>query len=258
MTEKIKILFLAANPQDVKFRLDLDKEVSAIAEKIRSGTSRDCFELMSEWCAKRSLLQQHLRDHAPDVLHFSGHGSRSKGLAFEDDAGRRAMVSKQAFIRVIKLRKDKIRLAVLNACETSGPARMLSEAVDYVIGMNRPILDEAAKVFAATFYQGLAFGDPVDQAFESGLADLDLMDIKGSNIPELFVRSGVDRSKPFLPHPYADRETDRGARVESYTPQEQNRWPGPITGSFADFSTGSKVHIGDQKIINKSGTKGRS
>lgn len=253
MRETIKILFLAANPQDVKFTLSLDKEVSDIAKKLRSGVRRDCFELKQEWCVKPGLLQQHLRNHGPDILHFSGHGSKSKGLAFEDAAGRTVLVSKEAFTRLIKLRKNNIRIALLNACDTKRQAQLLSETIDYAIGMNRPILDEAARVFAATFYQALAFGDSVSDAFESGLTQLDLEGVKGSEIPVLFVRRGVDRSKPFLPHPYTEREeasrdaAENSAQLEPRYPTEFI--PGGISNS------GQKIRIKKQTLKNQYGAR---
>lgn len=252
MGETIKILFLAANPQDVKFRLSLDKEVSDIAEKLRSGVRRDCFELESEWCVKPGLLQQHLRNHGPDILHFSGHGSKSKGLAFEDAAGRTVLVSKDAFTRLIKLHKNNIRIAVLNACDTSRQAELLSDTIDYAIGMNRPILDEAAKVFAASFYQGLVYGDSVPDAFEAGLVELDLLGVKGSKVPELFVRRGVDRSKPFLSHPYANREGTSNDQEEISALPERGRH---IGGGFDITVTGGEFKAKRQTVKHYYGPK---
>jgi hypothetical protein len=251
MNELIKILFLAANPQDVEFRLDLDKEISQIAEKIRSGLRRDCFKLESEWCAKPGVLQEHLRNHSPDILHFSGHGSKSKGLAFEDEAGRTVLVSREAFTRLIKLRKNKIRIAVLNACDTKRQADLLSETIEYTIGMNRPILDEAARVFAAYFYQALAFGDSVSDAFESGLTQLDLEGIKGSNIPELFVRRDADSSKPFLEHPYTERVEPSDGYKNSAPSVPSNQSVSTIGGIYNNAKT---VKIESQGgVINKYG-----
>ena len=64
--------------------------------------------------------------------------------------------------------------------------------------MKSPVLDESAIIFSAYFYQALAYGKSVKDAFELGLTQLDIERMPGSRIPKLLVRDGVDPSKRFL------------------------------------------------------------
>lgn len=195
MPDRIKILFLAANPFDVKSRLRLDEEFRQIRKKLRAANERDCFELVSEWAVTRGDLAQVLLDHKPHILHFSGHGSKTQGIALEDESGNMSLLDKRALANLRKMLKDNLRMVVLNACYSKNQAKHLHEIVDFTIGMNKAIGNEAAIIFASQFYQGLAFGRSVQTAFELGKCQLELNNIPESHTPKLLVRYGVDQTK---------------------------------------------------------------
>jgi hypothetical protein len=217
MGEKIKILFLAANPTDTVTRLQLDREVSEITEKIRSSSHGDSIEFISEWSIKPGVLQGLLFRHKPHILHFSGHGSKEKGIVLEDDSGNSVAVSKPVFTRLMKLAKGNIRIVVLNACYTKEQAEFLKDTIDFTIGMNRPIGDKAAGTFAAYFYQALAFGLSVPDAFESALIQMDMNGTSQADIPELHIRRGIDPSQPFLSGGDTEEEEDSFPDDLAYT-----------------------------------------
>ena len=191
VSNKIKILFLAANPVDAKSRLRLDEEFKHIRMKLRGGERRDCFELVSEWAVTVEDLQEILLCHRPHILHFSGHGSETDGITLEDQSGKMRQLNQQAFANLIKVLKDNLRIVVLNACYSEDQANYLKEIVDFTIGMGKAVGDKAAIVFASHFYQGLAFGRSVATAFELGKGQLDLSTIPESDTPKLLVRYGV-------------------------------------------------------------------
>jgi hypothetical protein len=60
----------------------------------------------------------------------------------------------------------RVRLIVLNACYSDALAEALIEHVDVVIGMPHTIDDDAAILFAPTFYQQLAGGQSIQTAYE--------------------------------------------------------------------------------------------
>jgi tetratricopeptide (TPR) repeat protein len=64
--------------------------------------------------------------------------------------------------------------------------------------MNAAMEHEAAVVFAAHFYQSLAFGRSVKAAFDLAVNELELEAIKGADAPELLERDSVDASRSFL------------------------------------------------------------
>jgi len=198
MTEGITVLFLAADPRDVGYRPLLDEELNQIRKKIQAAKFRDAFRLESELSVKPSDLQEYFSNHDPDIVHFSGHGN-SKGIILQNNFGRRTVISKSALASFFKLNKGKIRIVLLNACYSEVQAKALSETIDFTIGMGGQVTDKAAIAFAASFYQSLANGKSVHEAFESGKVQLKLLKIGKSKLPELLVRKGADVFAPFLP-----------------------------------------------------------
>jgi len=117
------------------------------------------------------------------------------GIVFHasDQSGER-LVAADALADLFRVLKDGIRVVVLNACYSDVQALAIVEQIDFVIGMSDSIGDEAARVFAAAFYRGLAFGRSVRTAFELGINELKLVGFSEDDaIPRLLVRSGVDR-----------------------------------------------------------------
>ncbi len=212
MSKKIKILFLAANPVDSRRRFLLGEEFREISEKIQIGTDRDSFEIISEWAVRSSDLQKALLRHRPHIVHFSGRGSETEGIILEDNLRKSRPVNKQAVANLFKLLKDNILVVVLNGCYAKDQATELSKTINCTIGMNAAIGHEAAVVFAAHFYQSLAFGRSVKAAFDLAVNELELEAIKGADIPELLERDSVDASRSFL---------ITGGRA-SFTPESQD------------------------------------
>jgi tetratricopeptide (TPR) repeat protein len=200
-SDAVKILFLAANPVDVGTSLRIDEEIREISQKIRLGSLRDQVELVSESAVRAGDLQAALLRHRPDVVHFSGHCSPSGEIILQDEAGNQKLVSRKALSDLFKIRKDNVRVVVLNACYGKEQAQALAEAIDFTIGMNAVIEDRAAIVFAAHFYQSLAFGCSVQEAFDMAVNQLALEGIDATHVPELLVREGVNAGQSRITEP---------------------------------------------------------
>jgi CHAT domain-containing protein len=197
MSDKIKVLFLAANPTDTS-PLRLGQEVREIDEKLEVGTARESFELIQHHALRVSDLQKVLLQHQPHIVHFSGHGSATEELVLEDNSGKSQAVSKQSLAALFRILKDNVHIVVLNACFSKVQAEAIKENIDYTIGNNKAVGDRAAIVFVAAFYRALAFGRSVKEAFELAQVELDLFGITGSDTPELFIRTGVNATEPFI------------------------------------------------------------
>jgi hypothetical protein len=197
MKQKIKILFLAANPTDTS-ALRLGVESRQIGERIRFGSQRDAFELIQEHAVRVSDLQFVLLKHEPHIVHFCGHGSKLEKLVFEDDQGTSQVVGKDALAALFKILKDNLLVVVLNACFSKAQAEALSEIIDYTVGMKEAVGDKMAISFAGAFYQALAFNRTVTEAFELAKVEVALRSLSGSDTPELFVRAGADVNRKFL------------------------------------------------------------
>jgi len=191
VADQVRILFLAANPKDSS-QLRLDEEIREIHAKIRAAEFRDSFELVSRWAVRPLDLLQAFNEVQPHIVHFSGHGSRKAELVLENDEGNAKPVSEAALVILFKNVKDNVRLLLLNACHSEAQARAISQQIECTVGMSVAIGDEAAIVFASTFYGALAFGRSVGQAFDQGRTALMLQGIPEENTPVLLTRPGAD------------------------------------------------------------------
>lgn len=191
MTEKVRILFLAANPKD-STKLRVDEEIREIHARIRAADFRDSFDLVSRWAVRPLDLLQAFNEVRPHVVHFSGHGTKHAELVLEDSDGSPKPVSEAALAALFRNVRDNIRLVLLNACHSESQALAISKEIECTIGMNAAIGDEAAIVFASTFYGALAFGRSVAEAHEQGRTALMLQGIAEESTPTLLVRPGAD------------------------------------------------------------------
>jgi hypothetical protein len=208
--QKIKILFLSANPLDVvgthpvtkkllvSMPLRLDDEVREIQKRIRASEHWDALELVVRPAARPDDLLQSLHEVKPQVVHISGHGSDLDELYLLDSHGKAKAVSKSAIAALFKTMRGDIRVVVLNACYSRPQATAITKHVDCAIGMSRAIGDEAAIVFAAAFYRGIAFGKSVKQSFDEGIVALQVEGIKEHSTPKLMSRNGINPDRVLL------------------------------------------------------------
>lgn len=199
-----KILFLASNPAG-SVRLQLGKEIREIRSSLSRGKHRDQFKLDQHFAVRVRDLKWALLDDTPQILHFAGHGFSSQkeaddfisalpnrgarrtpknhedsslqlGIVLEDDESETGMVevSNQSLAGLFRLFKDDIQCVFLNACYSAAQAKAINEHIQYVIGYNAPISDQAAIDFAASFYDAVAAGRDIPFAFEFAVASLGL------------------------------------------------------------------------------------
>jgi CHAT domain-containing protein len=198
--DAIKILFLAANPEDHS-RLNLDQEIRGITEKIRAAAHRDHLNLISVWAVQPDDLLQALNEHRPHIVHFSGHGYGHHGIILLERDGSSKLVNAVALAALFKTLKDNLRVVILNACYSSVQATAISGIVDFTIGMKDSISDEAAATFAASFYRAIGFGRSIQEAFDQAKAALLLAGIPEDDIPVLLTRPGADAATAILVNP---------------------------------------------------------
>jgi hypothetical protein len=114
--------------------------------------------------------------------------------------------------------RDRVRLVVLNACFSATQAESIRDSVGIAIGMDSPISDAAAVAFSGAFYEALAYGRSVLQAFQLGRAAITLRGMPSeAAIPRLLVRGDIDASQVILVA--ADDDADRPPDVSSAWPR---------------------------------------
>lgn len=182
--EKIKILFLAASPAN-EVHLKLDIEFREIGERLQKAKYRDSFDLVSKWAVRVSDLSAYLMEYKPDIVHFSGHGSYTHELILLNKNGDAHPVSAEKLSELFSVLKENIRCVILNACYSEGQAQAIAKQIDCVIGMSDAIGDDSAIVFAEHFYQALAYGKNVEDAFKLGCLQIDMENLDEGSTPKL-------------------------------------------------------------------------
>ena len=64
-----------------------------------------------------------------------------------------------------ELFKDTLECVFLNMCESEFVAAAIAEHIDFVIGTRIEIADDAAREFAAAFYEAIAAGETIEASF---------------------------------------------------------------------------------------------
>ena len=196
-SKKIKILFLAAAPVN-EVRLRLDEEVREIDAKLRQAEFRERFVLEQQWAVRVNDLQGHLMRHQPDIIHFSGHGSSTSEIILEDNNGNSQAVPARALSGLFSTLKDNIRCVVLNACFSKAQAEAIAKHIDCVVGMSKAIKDLSAISFAASFYQALAYGRSVQDAYELGCNQIYMENLNQEDVPQLLSPNADPQSVIFV------------------------------------------------------------
>lgn len=185
--DKIKILFLAADPSDAA-RLRLGQELRDIRERLQSAKHRDRFSLESRESVRVADITQAIFDVEPQIIQFSGHGMSTGELCFEDWQGKVRPVQPDALARLFKELADQIDCVVLNACYSNIQAKAISKHIPFVIGMNNSIEDKAAIVFSVGFYKALGANYPIEKAYNLGCSEIAMQGISGDLTPVLYTK----------------------------------------------------------------------
>ncbi|MDZ8257015.1 CHAT domain-containing protein [Nostoc sp. ChiQUE01b] len=182
-----KIVFLSANPKNTN-QLRLDEEVRGIQAALKQSQNREQFQIVTLLAVRVEDLRRALLEHQPTIVHFSGHGSGTEGLALENNSGQMQLISTESLARLFGLFQNQIECVLLNACYSQVQAEAIHQHIDYLVGMNQAIGDVAAVEFAIGFYDALFAGRPYEECFEIGRASIDLQGIPEYSTPQIKAR----------------------------------------------------------------------
>jgi hypothetical protein len=185
--DKVKILFLAADPSDAA-RLRLGQELRDIRAKLQCAKQRDNFSLESRESVRPGDITQAIFDVEPQIVHFSGHGISTGELLFEDILGSTHPVKPDALANLFQLVSEQVNCVVLNACYSEAQAKSIAQHIPFVIGMNQSISDKAAIAFAVGFYGALGSGRSFEDAYKFACVEIQLGGTPGHLIPALYAR----------------------------------------------------------------------
>lgn len=182
--EPIKILFLSADPTDAS-RLRLGQELRDIRERLQLAKQRDRFILESRESVRPIDISQAIFDLNPQIIHFSGHGTKTGELCFEDNSGKIQPIQPNALASLFELGSDQIRCVVLNACYSEIQAEAIAKYIPFVIGMSQEIEDETAISFVIGFYKALGANRSIELAYKYGCVEIQLQGMTGHLTPIL-------------------------------------------------------------------------
>ncbi len=225
------ILILAANPKNTA-PLRLDREIREIDEGLRRANKRELYKLEQKWAVRSRDFYRAILDYQPHIVHFCGHGAGEDGIVLEDDTGKMELVQTNALASMFKLFAQKgVECVILNACYSEVQAEAISQYVNYVVGMNRAVGDKAAVAFAVAFYDAIAAGYEVEEAYELGRSQM--MSFRENEIPVL-------KTKKF-PNSAID---DIAINFEEVIP------PNPYQGLAAFGEEDADFFFGQEKFVN--------
>lgn len=169
--QKLKILFLAANPINTT-QLRLDEELRDIKNALQLAEYRDRFEVQSVWATRIEDMRRMMLRYEPQVVHFAGHGEGGS-IYLEDKSGNARAIAGDALGEFFAI-FPSVQCVVLNACYSDELGDSITKAVPYVVGMQAAVQDTAAISFAVAFYDGLGAGSTYDRAFRIAVNTLKL------------------------------------------------------------------------------------
>ncbi len=182
-----KILVLSSNPRDTT-QLPLDREVREIEEGLLRSKHRARFEIKARLAARLNDIRRALLEYEPQIVHFTGHGSK-KGLVVEDELGFSVIISSKALAGLFALFSDQVECVILSSCYSKPQAVAINQHINYVIGMNKEISAGAAIEFAVGFYDALGAGRSIEESFKFGSnAILELFPGKSGHLIPLLIK----------------------------------------------------------------------
>ncbi|MGL5878240.1 MAG: CHAT domain-containing protein, partial [Xenococcaceae cyanobacterium] len=167
-----QILILSSNPKGTPV-LDLAREIREIREGLLRSLNQEQINIEARGALRPKDLRRSLLEIKPQIVHFCGHGSGKGGLVLEDDNGNEQFVASDELSRLFEVFADRVECILLNACYSEVQADALIQHINYVVGMNREIPDEAAIAFSIGFYDGIGAGQTVEDAYKLGCSAIE-------------------------------------------------------------------------------------
>jgi Effector-associated domain 11/CHAT domain len=164
------VLFISSAPNN-REGLRFGRELETIRRCFQLGARGSEFEVFPELAVQPEEILRHLKRHRPAIVHISCHGSRERGMYFENSNGEAIPLSSDilaSFFELINIREVVVECVVLSVCDSDTHAKSVHNFVNTSIGMKAAVPDAFAISYAEGFYTGLAEGDNYEDAHEHG------------------------------------------------------------------------------------------
>lgn len=194
-SEVLRVLVASASPNDFPI-LRVDVEIREIKQAVKAARFRDNVQIEVETAVLADEFANCLRDHAPQILHFSGYHSDRGGIVLMDGNDQSKPIPRLA-LRHVLLGQTSLRMVVLNTCFSLEDADVLTRNIDFVIGVKAAFDDKCSIQFAKCFYGAIANGHTVQSAFDQAITPL-IGTVPQKSIPQLRFNNKVNPSDVVL------------------------------------------------------------
>jgi hypothetical protein len=189
--KKLEILMVAADPR-AKVRIRFDGEIEYVRSEIEASRDRQRVTFDSRLATSPDKLLKAIDQGKSNIIHFICH-SDSKGILLAGEKNEQVYVKTKALETALKAVGTRVKLVVLNSCESRKIAAALAKVCGCAVGMREEIENDAAWTFSRAFYRALANGRSVANALEQSKAALAFRGMSEEELPAL-VAHGLDAS----------------------------------------------------------------
>lgn len=163
------IIFLAfANDLDDKSRYlrNLAKEARGIRKSLRHLLKSGTCELIERYNVTVEEIFEVFQDFGDRIVifHFGGHADYYS-LLFQNEQGGTKMVNGIALMNFLSYYRNTLKLVFINGSTTEWVRELREKGIPAVIGTNNNVNDEVATNIAIQFYDNLASGLTIENAF---------------------------------------------------------------------------------------------
>ncbi|WP_238360717.1 CHAT domain-containing tetratricopeptide repeat protein [Iningainema tapete] len=184
------ILFVAVHPVDT-MSSRLDEEVQEIENALKRTKQREQFKLEVLRPVRLRDIRDALLEHAPQIVHFSGHGIKTEGFAIADDVGEIKLVTTDELKKLFR-NFSTIECVVLNVGFSERQSNAIVQHINYVIYLSQAIGHKTAIEFTKAFYARLGAERSIEDSYNYGCDSINSY----QNVSKNFIPVIKKKTKP--------------------------------------------------------------
>ena len=187
MSEKRKIVFIAANPKNLP-DTDWLSEYKVIEQVFNDNNLDSKFELKTAFDTTPDKFLKYVQGRKIWLIHYSCHGSDTGKIVLQDEQDKSFTVRESHFLDVIK-GVQGLKCVLFASCNSDKLTEQTQHKIDYSIGFSGSILfsDEnenkaAIEEFITNFYESFSKVESIPMAYRFTIERLGLKKAKNINV----------------------------------------------------------------------------
>jgi TIR domain len=184
----LKVLFLAS---EGGIDLDFREQFRDITHAVRESAQPNAVRFKPVYDVTTETLFRALNQHSAHVVHYSGKQNGGQ-IVIHDADGDLTTMSAREVAKILRSLDKSTRMVIVDTCHSFSCASEIVRSVDYALGVKSWIKEWEANLFYSTFYNALAAGRTVENAWLQATTALKIKRVPGERIPQLICRKGID------------------------------------------------------------------